>query len=122
MGLFRMLDIKSSDIILNTIMSISSIVRGGLDTTDISKPHPHYETIEQCNGLTKIFQVFRQSKDKNTKDMAAICFGRIHRQRLIKDVNQKVEIIQYLKSIMCDPDDWTKGESINALSFLALNS
>ncbi|KAA6398122.1 MAG: hypothetical protein EZS28_006351 [Streblomastix strix] len=121
-SLLRILQHQNNEIVLSSIYSICSLLRGGLYTTQQGLPHPHFEIINQIDGINKIFSLINNNPDKKVKDAAAICLGRLHRSKEIKDQNMKIQIISHLKSLLTDPDDWTKQESFIALGFLAKNS
>lgn len=55
------------------------------------------------------------------KDTAAVAFGRLFRAHEIQDKEMKSLIINHLKSIIADPDQWTSEESRRALNLLARN-
>ncbi|KAA6364365.1 MAG: hypothetical protein EZS28_040108, partial [Streblomastix strix] len=104
-GLIRLL--KHADILIvkRATDSIVNILNSVPDTTPHSDPHPHFETIQECDGVNKIFELFhRDDASKDNKDTAMICLGNIFRAQEITDEVMRHEIISHLKTLINDSD------------------
>ncbi|KAA6330038.1 MAG: hypothetical protein EZS28_053545, partial [Streblomastix strix] len=110
-GLFRLLDHQDSDVVLHALKTIGSIIYGGVGTTQINEQHPHFSKVADCDGIQKLFSIFQKASIKLMKDTAAVAFGRLFRAHEIQDKEMKSLIINHLKSIIADPDQWTSEES-----------
>ncbi|KAA6401905.1 MAG: hypothetical protein EZS28_002572, partial [Streblomastix strix] len=120
-GLFRILEHKDIEVVRLAIRSIGSMLICGLIGVQGAEPNLHYESIDSFNGIKKLFSLFKKTKDKQTKDVSSICIGILFHAKEILDKNIRQEVISHLKSIVNDPDKWTKESSIGAISYLALN-
>ncbi|KAA6399691.1 MAG: putative NEK/NEK2 protein kinase [Streblomastix strix] len=121
-GLIRLLEHTDNHIPGYAIASIFNIQLSGSNTTSQSDPHPHYETIQESDGIKKMFALFQKNGCKYSRDRSALCIGFIFRAREISDPIMRQEIINNLKSLLNDSDAWVKGRAKNALKYLSLNA
>ncbi|KAA6353361.1 MAG: hypothetical protein EZS28_051112, partial [Streblomastix strix] len=120
-GLIRLLYHPDIEIIDNTIITIYQILLVGSKTPPKQGVHPHFEEIQECNGIVKIFALFRQNQSKKSKDRAVLSIGNIFRAREIPDQNMRTEIISYLKICVNDTDVWIKDQAKWRIKDLMLN-
>ncbi|KAA6342378.1 MAG: hypothetical protein EZS28_052397 [Streblomastix strix] len=133
-GLLRLLDCPSSntsktenkdlDYIVadNSIHSILNILIDGGDSTISTSQHPFFQSLSECGGIKKIFELFQKNLNSYTKDYSALIIGFVYRAQEITDQLMKKEIISYLKNLLNDTDDWKKKISLNALKYLSQNA
>ncbi|KAA6376740.1 MAG: hypothetical protein EZS28_027733 [Streblomastix strix] len=122
-ALIRLLNHPNNDITDDTISSIYNIMILGIDTPSISEQHPHFVEIHSCDGIKKLFDLFKRNDiSKRIKDISTICLGNIFRAQEIPDKEMKTEIIAHLKALLKDPDDWGKNAAKNALKRLSQNA
>ncbi|KAA6380124.1 MAG: hypothetical protein EZS28_024349 [Streblomastix strix] len=120
-GLIRLLEHSDNKIASDAIILIFLFLEVGCKTTSNTEQHPHYESIQTCHGIQKIFTLFQKNGSKYCKDRAAICLGYLFKAHLIADPIMRHEIICHLKILLNDSDDWLKGQTKNALKYLAKN-
>ncbi|KAA6379905.1 MAG: hypothetical protein EZS28_024569 [Streblomastix strix] len=120
-GLIRLLD-HSDDLILGDVVaSIFHILQAGSDTTPETEPHPHYEIIQEYDGINKIIALFQKNAKQYCKDRAAICIGYLFKAREITDSQMRQDIFNHLKSLLSDSDDWVKERAKDALKHIVQN-
>ncbi|KAA6384299.1 MAG: putative serine/threonine-protein kinase Nek3 [Streblomastix strix] len=110
-GLLRLFDHPDDDIVSQSISSIKNIVASGQNTTSDTSVHPHYDTLNQCGGITKIYQLFQRNLSKRTRDHSAISLAMLFRAREISDTSMRKQIISHLITLLKDPE-----ESVNRLA------
>ncbi|KAA6390809.1 MAG: hypothetical protein EZS28_013663 [Streblomastix strix] len=120
-GLFRLLEHQDYLVASDAIISIFNILISGSKMTQYTEPHPHYESIQQCDGVNKIISLFQKNLSKYSRDRCAICIGFIFRAREITNLFMKQEIFTYLKILLSDSDDWIKERAKDSLEYLAQN-
>ncbi|KAA6387839.1 MAG: hypothetical protein EZS28_016632, partial [Streblomastix strix] len=120
-GLLRLLDHKNSDVVLRAITTIGSILNGGIGSTNDEEQNPHFQSVEECGGIQKLFSLFLTTSIKIIKDRAAVSFGRLFKACAIADKEMQQSIISHLKSITSDADEWARSNSILTINFLAQN-
>ncbi|KAA6380536.1 MAG: hypothetical protein EZS28_023935, partial [Streblomastix strix] len=101
---------------------IINILQTGSNTTPVSDPHPHYESLQQCDGIKKIFALFQKNGSRYNRDRSALCIGYLFRAREITDPIMRQEIINHLKNLLNDSSVWVKGTAKDALKYLSLNA
>ncbi|KAA6384417.1 MAG: putative NEK/NEK2 protein kinase, partial [Streblomastix strix] len=121
-GLIRLLEHKKNKVIEDAIKSIFHILHSGAITTSESDPHPHYETIQENDGIKKIFALFQKNGSKYSRDRSALCIGYIFKAREIADPIMRQEIINHLKILLNDSYAWVKERTKIALKYLAQNN
>ncbi|KAA6372378.1 MAG: hypothetical protein EZS28_032096 [Streblomastix strix] len=122
-GLIRLIVLNNINVVTDAINSIVNILNYGTTSTPESDPHPHFEAIQECDGIKKIFALFhRDDASKDNKDTAMICLGYLFHAQEITDEVMRHEIISHLKTLINDPDSWTQNNVKDALKDLALNA
>ncbi|KAA6396048.1 MAG: hypothetical protein EZS28_008424 [Streblomastix strix] len=121
-GLIRLLEHTVDDIVNDSISSIFHILQTGSNTSPESDPHPHYQSLQQFDGIKKIFALFKKNIDKYKRDRSALCIGFLFRARKIADPIMRQEIIGHLKSLLNDDDDQVKQTAKDQLKYLSLNA
>ncbi|KAA6389219.1 MAG: hypothetical protein EZS28_015251 [Streblomastix strix] len=99
-GLLRLLDHKNSDMVLHDITTIVSILNGGIGSTKETEQNPHFQSVEECGGIQKLFTLFQKTSDKVIKDKIAVSFGRLFKAHA---------------------DEWARSNSILTINYLAQN-
>ncbi|KAA6400719.1 MAG: hypothetical protein EZS28_003749 [Streblomastix strix] len=120
-GLIRLLEHPDDDIASDAIDSIFNILEVGSITTPDANPHPHYDSLQACDGIKKIFALFQKNGSKYCKDQAALCIGYLFRAQQITDPIMRQVIISHLKSLLCDSEELMKDYTKEALNYLAQN-
>ncbi|KAA6384088.1 MAG: putative aurora-B kinase Ark1 [Streblomastix strix] len=121
-GLLRLLEHTESLIVGDAIGYILNIINSGADTTSIKQQHPHFTSIQQYDGIRKIFELFNKNKRQSFKDKASICIGHLFRSQEIADSLMRVEIIKHLIFLLSSSDQWTQEQSKLALNYLSRNT
>ncbi|KAA6375337.1 MAG: hypothetical protein EZS28_029137 [Streblomastix strix] len=118
-GLIRLLELKDNEMLRVVIKIICSMINGGIK--DNNSEHPYFESIISIDGENKIFSLFqRADMDNKIRNMCAIYIGRLFKSQELPET-MKQPIIDHLKSITSDQDEWTRSESIQAIDYLAQN-
>ncbi|KAA6343286.1 MAG: hypothetical protein EZS28_052321, partial [Streblomastix strix] len=120
-GLVRLLEHTDILVASDAIASIFLLLETGSNTSAIADPHPHYESILSCDGIKKIFDLFQKNISKYSRDRTALCIGYLFRARMITDSKMRQEVINHLKSLLCDSNNWVKENSKTALKQLSQN-
>ncbi|KAA6368677.1 MAG: hypothetical protein EZS28_035796, partial [Streblomastix strix] len=120
-GLIRLLEHSNDKIASDAIKSIFLLLEAGSDTTSDKDPHPHFESMQESNGIQKIFALFQKNQSKYSRVWAVICIGYLFRAQQITDQIMRKEIISHLKSLLSDSDVWVKYRAKDALYYLAQN-
>ncbi|KAA6403714.1 MAG: putative NEK/NEK2 protein kinase [Streblomastix strix] len=120
-GLIRLHEHTDKEIACDAIVSILLILQAGADSTSKSDPHPHYESVQQCDGIKKIFAQFKKNENKYSRDRSALCIGFLFKAREITDQTMRKEIIGHLKILLSGSDAWVKKRAKDALQNLAQN-
>ncbi|KAA6381976.1 MAG: hypothetical protein EZS28_022498 [Streblomastix strix] len=122
-ALIRLLNHQNIDIADDSITSIFNIMILGTDTTSISEQHPHFVEIQSCDGIRKLFDLFKRNDiTKHIKDTTSRCIGFLFRSQEIPDKQMQTEIIAHLKALLNDSDDWGKNAAKNAIKYLSQNA
>lgn len=76
----------------------------------ISSPHPHFEAFDEDRGIEKLYSIFKRTDlDKEFKDNVAIIIAQVFKAKEIPNNKlMRTKIISHLKTLIDDPDDWTK--------------
>ncbi|KAA6379386.1 MAG: hypothetical protein EZS28_025088 [Streblomastix strix] len=120
-GLIRLLEHPDNLIVGDAIASILFIIQAGSITTPDNDPHPHYNSILACDGINQIFALFQKNLSKYSRDRASICLGFLFKSRKITDTVMILDIINHLKILLNDSDDFVKERAQKAIKYLAQN-
>ncbi|KAA6379436.1 MAG: hypothetical protein EZS28_025036 [Streblomastix strix] len=121
-ALIRLLNHQNIDIADDTITSIYNILILGTDTPSISEKHPHFTDIHSCDGIRKLFDLFKRNDiTKRINNITSRCLGNLFRAQEIPDKQLRTEIIAHLKALLKDPDDWEKNAAKKAIKYLSQN-
>ncbi|KAA6396727.1 MAG: putative NEK/NEK2 protein kinase, partial [Streblomastix strix] len=120
-GLIHLLEHSDDKIANDAIISIFLLLETGTNTNQDNEHHPHFESIQACDGINKIFALFQKNVRKYSRDRSALCIGFLFRAREIADPIMRQEIISHLKSLLSDSDAWVKERAKDALKYLAQN-
>ncbi|KAA6365466.1 MAG: hypothetical protein EZS28_039007, partial [Streblomastix strix] len=122
-ALIRLLNHSNKQIVDDLIASIYNIVIFGTDTPSISEKHPHFAEIQSCDGIRKLFDLFKRNDiSKFNKDTTAECIGKLFRAQEIPDKQMRTKIIAHLKALLNSFDDWEKIIAKKALKGLSQNA
>ncbi|KAA6393620.1 MAG: hypothetical protein EZS28_010854 [Streblomastix strix] len=94
---------------------------GGTNITLRTQQHPHFDSMNACRGIEKIYSLFKKNVSKYSKDTSALAIGLLYRSKEIVDQQIKIDIISHIKTLVDDKDDWTLKISRLTLSGLAQN-
>ncbi|KAA6389712.1 MAG: hypothetical protein EZS28_014762 [Streblomastix strix] len=120
-GIVRLLDHHDIAIINRAVISIHNFIIHGTNLTSISSPHPYYQSLASCDGINKLFILFKKNLSKYSKDNASICIGHLFRAKEIPNTEMRKKVISYLKTAVNDSDSWMKRNSMKRLRELAQN-
>ncbi|KAA6376357.1 MAG: hypothetical protein EZS28_028115 [Streblomastix strix] len=120
--LLRLFEHEDENIIKRAINAIDNIIYYGAIGTDTTQSHPYYQDLTQIGGIIKIFELFRRTKHEYSKIVSSTCLGIVFRAREMINPEMKVEIINYLKSIITHENYNLRKLAKLALKCLAQNS
>ncbi|KAA6379432.1 MAG: hypothetical protein EZS28_025045 [Streblomastix strix] len=120
-GLVRLLDHPDIAVVHRVVISIKNIIRSGSNSTQISSPHPYYQSLASCDGINKLFILFKKNLSKRSKDEASICIGQLFRAKEISNTEMRKEVISNLKAVSLGSDESLKGNVNWGLKYLAQN-
>ncbi|KAA6356891.1 MAG: hypothetical protein EZS28_047582, partial [Streblomastix strix] len=118
-GLIHLLEHTNNDIVNDSISSIFLILQTGISTSSESDPHPHYESLQQCDGIKKIFALFQKNGSKFSRDRSALCIGFLLRTHRCNNIVMLKEIYSHIKSLLNDDNAQIK-ENAN-YTFISLS-
>ncbi|KAA6378715.1 MAG: putative serine/threonine-protein kinase Nek6 [Streblomastix strix] len=122
-SLIRLLDHQDIEIVAYSILSILNILISGLCTTSSTSPHPHFQTMIECNGINQIYNMYKRSEiNKYSKDLAAQCIGKLFMNKEIPDQEMKIEIISHLKQLLNNPEFEIRESARLTLILLSFNT
>ncbi|KAA6386885.1 MAG: putative protein serine/threonine kinase, partial [Streblomastix strix] len=121
-GLVRLIDHPDIAVVNRVSVSIQNIINSGANITSISSPNPYYQSLASCDGINKLFILFKKNLSKYSKDRASICIGDLFRAKEIPNTEMRKEVINYLKAAVNDSDSWMKTYSMKRLRGLAQNA
>ncbi|KAA6403427.1 MAG: hypothetical protein EZS28_001055 [Streblomastix strix] len=87
----------------------------------VNETHPQYEVLSACNGIIKIFELFKRNTSKQSRDCSALSLGYLYRSREIEDQRMRQMVITHLKSLISDPDLDIKEYAIAAINCVSRN-
>ncbi|KAA6372614.1 MAG: putative serine/threonine-protein kinase Nek3, partial [Streblomastix strix] len=97
-GLFRLFDHTERLVLCDAIGSIYLILVAGATSSSEDQPHPHFDVVQACDGVKKIYSQFQNKQEEYEKDRAAFCIGYLYRARECTDVVMLKDIFTYLKT------------------------
>ncbi|KAA6393272.1 MAG: putative ATP-dependent RNA helicase [Streblomastix strix] len=83
--------------------------------------HRYYSTFVESDGINRMFALFQQTQDEETRIHITVCICRLFKSREIANQEMKTLIIAHLKTMINNPDSWQRNESRIALKSLAKN-
>ncbi|KAA6376817.1 MAG: hypothetical protein EZS28_027656 [Streblomastix strix] len=113
-GILRLLDHSNIDIVEDSNSSLFFFLLTGASTSLETEKHPHFDAIQQLNGIEKIFELFKRNVSKYSKDRSALSIGYIFRSQQITNSNMRVDIINHIKTVL-------SNEALNIKTKTALN-
>ncbi|KAA6376827.1 MAG: hypothetical protein EZS28_027646 [Streblomastix strix] len=75
----------------------------------------------ECDGINKIYELFKRKLDKYITDRAALCLGQLFNAREITQSKMRITVIKHLKTLINDENEWIKDSSKYRLQGLAQN-
>ncbi|KAA6363889.1 MAG: hypothetical protein EZS28_040584 [Streblomastix strix] len=121
-ALMRLLDHPDVVVMHKTLMSIFNINLVGANTTLPNAPHPHFNKIAACQGIEKLYSLFKKSLSKYSKDTAALCLSMLFRAKEISNEQIKHDVITYFKTNIYNTNDQLKMNARTTLEMLSLNA
>ncbi|KAA6391413.1 MAG: hypothetical protein EZS28_013058, partial [Streblomastix strix] len=120
--LFRLLKYKGQDkhVVIDALMSIFYILSALAIKSKQLETHPHFEMVNKQQGVLKLYKLFLESRDNESKDYSAFCIGLLYRSKEI-DYSMREDIIEYVKSRISIPLYYAKDQVKLVLSCLARN-
>ncbi|KAA6392871.1 MAG: hypothetical protein EZS28_011602 [Streblomastix strix] len=130
--MIRLLDHTESKIVNHAIVTICNFLYSEVDQQE-NKIHPHFQDLNKCDGINRMYQLFKKGPYKYSRDRAAIAIGLVLRSQEINvpvpakqkgnaNASMKQEVIAHLKMLMLDdPEQWIKDAAKDALKGLAKN-
>ncbi|KAA6395823.1 MAG: putative nek protein kinase, partial [Streblomastix strix] len=117
-GLVRLFDHPDIAVVNRAAVSIHNIINSGTNLTSKSSPNPYYQSLASCDGINKLFILFKKNLSKYSKDRASICISWLFRAKEIPNTEMRKEVISYLKAAVNDSDSWMKTCSMIILKNL----
>ncbi|KAA6389746.1 MAG: hypothetical protein EZS28_014725 [Streblomastix strix] len=120
-ALLRLLSHTNSEIAGDAIGSIFNILLFSLQIPKSTGLHDDFDIIQECDGINKIFALFKRNASKYSRDRAALCISMLFKNHEINDYTMRLQIISHLKSLVYDTDEWMKNASRGRLKGLSEN-
>ncbi|KAA6373030.1 MAG: putative CAMK family protein kinase [Streblomastix strix] len=120
-GLVRLIDHPDITVVHRAVASIQDILISSTNLTSISSEHPYFQSLASCDGINKLFILFKKNLSKYSKDRASICIGQLFRAKEIPNTEMRKELINYLKAASLGSDELTKRNVKSGLKELAQN-
>ncbi|KAA6318166.1 MAG: hypothetical protein EZS28_054983, partial [Streblomastix strix] len=92
----------------------------GMYTTESKEPHPHYDAVQECNGINKIYSLFKRNVSDYISQLSARSIASLHRGREITDLVMRREIVAHIVLLISDNED-PQNDAKQALSGLSRN-
>ncbi|KAA6363196.1 MAG: hypothetical protein EZS28_041276, partial [Streblomastix strix] len=121
-GLLRLFNHHNNLIIEDAISAIKGFLIAGANSTPDSQIHPHFDAMQQHQGIERIYELFKNNQNNNIKTRAALGIGYLFRSREIHDPNMSLEIINYLREHIRDIDAWAKDNIQCAIKYISKNN
>ncbi|KAA6396431.1 MAG: hypothetical protein EZS28_008043 [Streblomastix strix] len=107
-SLIHLFDHQDFFIINRAAISMFNLLNIGARTRPSTAPHPHYQNIVACNGIQKLFRLFKKYANRGIKISTSLCIGYLFKAKGITDQSMRREIISYLKKLI-NEDQRTKN-------------
>ncbi|KAA6393975.1 MAG: hypothetical protein EZS28_010502 [Streblomastix strix] len=120
--LLRLAENQNVFVVSRAVASMFHMIEAGTHQTDANEIHPHFASMEACNGTMKLFNIFKACSHRNTKIAITFCIGHLFKAQQITNIEMRKEVIAYLKSILTDNSLWIRFQAKDSLSNLAQNS
>ncbi|KAA6387529.1 MAG: hypothetical protein EZS28_016943 [Streblomastix strix] len=116
-ALVRLLELPDKLVANDAINSIANIHLGGTSSTADSEIHPHFAVFQECDGIIKIFSLFKRHESmKDNKNASAICIGILYKVQDITDPEMRKTVIAHLKLLINDSNSWAKTQAKKMLT------
>ncbi|KAA6363773.1 MAG: hypothetical protein EZS28_040700, partial [Streblomastix strix] len=120
-GLFRLFDHTSNMIVSDAIGSIYLLLYMGILSTSEADPHPHFDAVQACDGVKKIYAIFQNKQGEYERIRSSLSIGLLYRARECTDVVMLKDIFTYLKTYFNSSTSWIKERANTALKYLIQN-
>ncbi|KAA6403441.1 MAG: hypothetical protein EZS28_001033 [Streblomastix strix] len=120
-ALIRLLSHVDAEVVGNAITSIHNLITEGIEDTAEDEVNQHFDEIQRCDGIDKIYEIFTKNANKYTRDCCSVCIGYLYRAKEIKDSKMRSDIIQHLKLLTDDSDKQTRNGALFAINHLSWN-
>ncbi|KAA6355009.1 MAG: hypothetical protein EZS28_049464 [Streblomastix strix] len=110
------------DEIMNSIIDLNpfpALFRTLSTSSDL--PHPYFDQFAISGYIQQLYNLFKQTNDNDDKDIASPSIGRLFRAKEILDINMRKEIIEHLKTLLDDKDEWNQTAAKQILKDLQIN-
>ncbi|KAA6403878.1 MAG: hypothetical protein EZS28_000585 [Streblomastix strix] len=84
-------------------------------------PHPYFDQFVISGYIQQLYNLFKKTNDNDDKDIASLSIGRLFRTKEILDINMRKEIIEHLKTLLDDKDEWNQTAAKEILKDLQIN-
>ncbi|KAA6369111.1 MAG: putative protein kinase, partial [Streblomastix strix] len=121
-ALIHLLDHTNFMVLRRAVTSISNILVGGSNLTPINQPHPHFQAVATCDGIDKLFSLFKKNEYEKITYISAKCIGQLFKAKEIPNVEMRNDIIAYIKTALSSSEQQKKENSKWVLGLLAENS
>ncbi|KAA6369602.1 MAG: putative G2-specific protein kinase NimA [Streblomastix strix] len=121
-ALFRLLDHKTISVVSRATSAILNILIGVTNLTPVNQPHPHFQSVESCGGIDKLYSLFKKNLSPGTKTCSARCIGNLFKAKEITNIDMRKDIFAYLKTALSSSESWIKDDAKWPLKMLAENS
>ncbi|KAA6396328.1 MAG: putative protein serine/threonine kinase [Streblomastix strix] len=122
-SLVRLLSSPEKEVIEYSLFSICEILKYGIETAKSpNDPNPHFDTVKQCGGIDKIYEIVNKGVSPQIIQHSACAIGYLHKQRKIenRDMAQRV-ILALLMNNKKSPEEKHREEAAKVLDILEQN-
>ncbi|KAA6393593.1 MAG: hypothetical protein EZS28_010878 [Streblomastix strix] len=121
LALLKLLNHPNIFIVNRAISSIYNILLFRIPAGD-SISHPHFGSMEACQGIQKLFTLYQRNLNKHTKDFAALTIAQTFKARELPSGQIRHEIITHLIQLLSGEDDFSRKASKQNLQGLSQNA
>ncbi|KAA6358784.1 MAG: hypothetical protein EZS28_045689, partial [Streblomastix strix] len=120
-ALIRLID-HPHPILVDNVMTIiyGYVVQHHVSTTNFA-PHQQFDAFQSCGGIEKIYSYYQRETDQKTKSIALLTLGALFRARLIDNEGMREDLIQVLKKLSIEQDEYLANLSKLIIAGLAWN-